>query len=653
MKKTLLLAAFLAPVAMMAQVGITEFHTGPSNIAPDKADVYEMAIDPLTAGEQGKPVQHQGPKLSKKAKNYDFIQLGRTFYDLQTNASVGKRIVLHDDGTMSAVWTTSPNDNAGWPDRGTGYNYNDGSSWSPVVNARSETSRTGWPSIGVLGDGSEYTLAHISSDGGFILATNDAKGSTNWTSSNPVLQQFDRVPIWNRSASNGDTIHLVCNYFANTDQGIPVVTLAGVPSPTVYSRSTDGGQTWDIQHQILPGYDSTRWVAGGGDNYAIDVKGSTVAICIGGIGRDVAIWKSTDGGNSFTHMYADSFEFAPWDGKQLVPFDEQTGEGRVETNDGTVEVLIDNDGMVHAWWGLTLVADNDTTEGAGDGYSFWPVTGAIVHWKEGDGNYALCGENIDMNADQSLNITRETFSSLTNDNLPSGVGYAARYGNNSVLHGPSAGIDADGNLFLTYSAAIEETYHAYGANFRDILVVYSSDNGATWSAPQNITQEREAECTFGSVARMVDDNVHLLFQMDETPGTNLQNNGNTGLHPNFENNIYYVAIPKSQIINNEIGQNTLFTEDLPKASEVFVISQNYPNPFGSQTEVTIYLNTGTELSLTLTNAMGQEVKSQDLGYKNAGNHAITIDGSDLAEGFYFYTLSTGEHKVTRKMQIVR
>lgn len=651
MKNTLLFAALILPAGLMAQVGITPFHTG--NLKADKANIYDQAIDPLTSGDHMKPAANQGPKLNKKGKSYEFIQIGRTYYDLQTNAAVGKRIMLHDNGTISAVWTTAPNDNFGWPDRGTAFNHFDGTNWGSAASARIETSRTGWPSMGLLSNGNQWTMAHISSDGGFVMATNDGIGSNNWTSSTPVLQQFGKVPIWNRAASNGDTIHVICNYYADPDNGIPVVTLAGVPSPTVYSRSTDGGQSWDIELQTLPGYDSTRWVAGGGDNYAIDVQGNTVAICIGGIGRDVAVWKSTDAGSTWTHMYADSFEYAPWNGKQLVPFDAQTGEGRVETNDGTVEVLIDNDGMVHAWWGLTLVADNDTTEGVGDGYSFWPATAAVVHWKEGDTTYKLCGSNIDMNEDGNLTYTQETFSALSSGNLPAGVGYAARYGNNSIIHGPSAGIDENGNMFVTYSAAIEETYHAYGANFRDILIVYSTDGGATWSSPQNVTQERQMECTFGSLARRVDDNIHLVFQMDETPGTNLQNNGSTGLHPNFENRIYYTAVPVSKIINNELGQNLLSTEYMPKSAEVFVIGQNYPNPFDASTEVTVYLNTGSELNLTVQNAIGQQVMHRELGYKNAGNHIITIDGSNLADGVYFYTLSSEGNKITRKMQILR
>ena len=47
-------------------------------------------------------------------------QVGRTYYDLQSNASVGNRIVHNSDGTVSVVWLQSKT-NVGQPtpvDRG-------------------------------------------------------------------------------------------------------------------------------------------------------------------------------------------------------------------------------------------------------------------------------------------------------------------------------------------------------------------------------------------------------------------------------------------------------------------------------------------------------------------------------------------------------
>jgi hypothetical protein len=55
--------------------------------------------------------------------------IGETYYDLQTNSSIQNRLFVHDDRSISATWTMSPDIQTNFPNRGTGYNYFDGVSW--------------------------------------------------------------------------------------------------------------------------------------------------------------------------------------------------------------------------------------------------------------------------------------------------------------------------------------------------------------------------------------------------------------------------------------------------------------------------------------------------------------------------------------------
>ena len=91
------------------------------------------------------------------ATQTEFV-IGNTLYDLQSNRGPARRIVNNGDGTISAAWTFSANQ-SGYPDRGTGYNYYDGSAWGAIPTARLEGVRTGFANIAVSG-GNEYTLAH-------------------------------------------------------------------------------------------------------------------------------------------------------------------------------------------------------------------------------------------------------------------------------------------------------------------------------------------------------------------------------------------------------------------------------------------------------------------------------------------------------------
>ncbi len=640
MKKVVLTFACILPMVLLAQ---QTRKLKVENDIPMPASLKDNAID-IPANYVPSAVKPSSNKLNK-LKNYSYVPVGRTFYDLQTNASIGRRIMMHPDGRISAVWTSAPNGNSGFPDRGTGYNFYDGTSWRAIPSVRLESSyRSGWPSIGTLANGSEFIMAHIATDGGYALSKNASIGSTSWTSTY-VADDGATNPIWGRAAAGGNTIHLLSNYSSN--DGAPVVVRAGVSNPTTYSRSKDGGSTWDILHTLLPGYDSSTYLSGGGDSYAIDVRDSVVAILIGGLGEDVTLWKSTDAGDNFTRTVVQKFPYSPYNAKAYIP---NTPEDRAETNDGSLDVLIDNNNVVHAFWGLSYISDEDTTD---TGYSFYPNSAALIHWAEGD-TAKISGSSIDMDGNGTLSITPESFAALDGSgNLPGNVTFAARNGNTSLVTMPSAGIDANGNIYVVFSSPIEETYHTYNANFRDILINYSTDGGKSWNTVQNVTQERTMEANFACISKRNNNFVHLIFQLDEIPGTNLQNNGSTNLHPVTENIINYVAIPTSQILNNLIGQNTLYAKSIEKKPEVLVVSQNFPNPFDNQTFVIIYMKAASELTLTVKNVLGQEVLKYDLGMMNAGNHELQIDGAGLEAGVYFYTLETPENQVTRKMQVTK
>ncbi|MBI3518166.1 MAG: hypothetical protein HY062_02250 [Bacteroidetes bacterium] len=71
---------------------------------------------------------------SKRVTSVTQTIIGHTWYDLESNASVGDRIYVNPDGSIAACWTMEPDLGAGDPgttyaNRGTGYNYYDGSAW--------------------------------------------------------------------------------------------------------------------------------------------------------------------------------------------------------------------------------------------------------------------------------------------------------------------------------------------------------------------------------------------------------------------------------------------------------------------------------------------------------------------------------------------
>ncbi len=644
MKKLLLIGLISVPALLFGQ-GVQVVKSSQSDVAVNAKNLKEVDVMNDLGGVGFKPFT---PKLYK-AQPYTYIQIGSTAYDLQTNHSVGTRIVLHSDGTISAVWTTSNDlNNNTFPNRGTGYNYYDGADWGSIVDVRIEgTIRTGWPSIGMLGNGSEYVLAHDATTGGFAFSTNGAKGSSLWSTVGPILDDStvvgeDRAPIWNASASLGDNIYMVSCY-TNSGSNVDVVR-AGVTNPVTYSRSKDNGQTWTEKLVLLPGYDSTLYERGVADSYAITAKDSVVAIVVGAFGDPVTLWKSTDYGDNFTKIDVDNF---PHPGVNKSAWFRDTVDG----TDGSMDVILDQDNKAHVFYGgCRFVRDFQNGDTS---VFFFPGTARLMHWKEGMTEPQVCGVAIDRDGSNTLDITSETITGLdANSQVPTNVLTSARYSSNCLVTFPSAGIAANGDIYLVYSAPSEMAISFLNANYRDVLITFSEDNGDNWAIPQNITQDDFVEHVFASQAEVVDGNVHIIWQADDTPGTYLQNNDASASNHLVTNNaIYYAAIPTSAIKNGDIGQHTIGTQELDKAAEIFIVSQSYPNPNNGNADVTIYLLNGADVNLEITDMYGKVVSAGSIGYLNAGNHIVNLDASELASGMYYYTISTADHRVTRKMQV--
>ncbi|TSA25827.1 T9SS C-terminal target domain-containing protein, partial [bacterium] len=87
------------------------------------------------------------------------------------------------------------------------------------------------------------------------------------------------------------------------------------------------------------------------------------------------------------------------------------------------------------------------------------------------------------------------------------------------------------------------------------------------------------------------------------------------------------------------------------------LSQNCPNPFGSNTTISYALPEEAVVEITIYNIRGQRVKTLVNGKLSAGNHSITWNGEDdnrkrLGNGIYLYKLSTGKKEIIKKMLLM-
>lgn len=85
----------------------------------------------------------------------------------------------------------------------------------------------------------------------------------------------------------------------------------------------------------------------------------------------------------------------------------------------------------------------------------------------------------------------------------------------------------------------------------------------------------------------------------------------------------------------------------------FSVEQNHPNPFSNQTTVDYKLTSTSNVNLQVFDITGKSVMTINEGIKNAGEHKVIIDGTNLKAGVYYYTFRTDAGQVTKKMLIQR
>lgn len=77
----------------------------------------------------------------------------------------------------------------------------------------------------------------------------------------------------------------------------------------------------------------------------------------------------------------------------------------------------------------------------------------------------------------------------------------------------------------------------------------------------------------------------------------------------------------------------------------------FPNPAKDQLNVSYTVEEASEISLSITNMLGQQVRYMEMGTVSQGANTTTLDISDLESGIYMVTIQTGQETVTRKITV--
>jgi hypothetical protein len=628
MKKLLLLSLALGLMAS----GYPQKRIAPSKSLKSIAIKKEVLSD-LTAGER--------EMKSFPYKSTGFIpeetQVGDTWYDQQTNATNQNRIQLYDDGTIGVTWMIGYNP-PGFTDRGTGYNYFDGNAWSEYPTTRIESQRTGWPSYIPLGESGEMVIAHISggTDDGLLINERPEKGTGTWSETLFVgPSPGGESLVWPRATSTGvdnNTVHLLAVTRPVASGG---TVYAGLDGALVYSRSTDGGQTWDIQNEIIEGLSSEFYTHFNGDSYDwVIPRGGTIAFVEGDPFNDCFLMKSNDGGTTWQKTMIWENPYPMWVNEVTDTF---------YCVDGSIDVELDMNGMAHVVFGINRAYSD------GDGTFWFPFIDGVGYWNEtmpafsntmdalnpyGDPgselieNYNLIGWTQDVNGDGDI-----TFIGTSLDNL--GKYYVGLSSMPQLVMG-------DQNQLYVIFSSLTETYENGLQNYRHLWSRVSTDGGLSWGPFTDLSGDfihLFDEFAFPSCADQTQENsIFLVCQIDNEPGMAVAGDED----PYGSNRMTIMEVFKDEITG-------LKETTLPIAApEVF---QNSPNPFSGMSRIRVDVHQRSILGLKVYNLVGQLVYERQACQVNSGTHFLNVDAGNFQPGVYFYTVFVNDKMITRKMVV--
>jgi len=473
--------------------------------------------------------------------------IGTSWYDLQSNGSLSNRFSVHPDGTMGAVWTYGIQASA-FPDRGTAYNYYNGSNWGSQPTSRIESIRCGWPSYDTWGTAGEINVSHNGTTG-LQISKRATRGTGSWTESlfqGPTGITDD--PTWPRlvtSGPNNEWIHLVYNSYAE---------YMGQTTATLYSRSNDGGTTWNPESIILSGMGSTYYNEIGADDYTMAVNGNTVAILLADAWHDLFVMKSTDNGANWTKtvIWEHPYPFFDWNTTMTDTF---------FCVDNSASVAIGPDNKVHVVFGINRVLH----DAAGTTYYYYPYIDGIGYWNE---DMPAFSNHIHALAPPSLGyansemVVDDNFIGWTQDVNGNGqIDFLdiLSYRSLGISTMPSICVDDLNNVFVAFASATE-TYDNTEYNYRHIWL--RACEAGVWSSFLDATSDIVHvfdECIYPVFSQVTDANIYMIYQADVTPGLALD-----GAHAYQENRIIHSEIPKTDLISY-LPQYSITTSSNPSA----------------------------------------------------------------------------------------
>lgn len=616
---------------------------------------------------------------TREGENFQEFNAMTTNYDLQSNSAIGNRIAVWPDGCASFTATWDHSQNTGFPDRGTGYNFYtpDTKGMGDEPEVRQEPMKSGWPSIAACGEG-EILASHAT---GVNVYYRPTKGEGEWTLLKNWGAEYDS-PTWPRvvcSGPDGKFVHVVmCKQITMPD--------GSLDNHIYYSRSTDQGQTWS-ELVDFPGIDNS--LEGdyrnqlSADDYVMAANGDNVAVMFEGYTTEVFYMISHDNGETWERQIIAPYGIAGEDGEPVhaINFADYP-EGMTDsivTSDNSHSITIDNNGTVHAAFGLLRWRVSDAEH-----YTSWPgYSFGIVYWNseyvnEQGGHeilpygrwsqdsqfpayyadrgfaYTLINERIDAMAEVDGRNHLNYFGVVDEDmDGTYNIDWSANINNSDWSYRslgtstmPSISVDNLGNVAIIFSSLSESRVNlGNNCNYRSAYVTLKDVDG-TWYADEsgiNLAEDfvHEYEEQYPCVAANhgYNGSFWVMYSGDENQGLYLDISDS---HPSSNGGVLTENYQYACLIRPET-----FGINEQEAVNPMTSTRVYPNPTTDVLNIEVNASQASEMSISVYNIMGQNVMNKTVNI-NTGINRPSISTAELNSGIYFVTVKANGFENTMK-----
>lgn len=191
----------------------------------------------------------------------------------------------------------------------------------------------------------------------------------------------------------------------------------------------------------------------------------------------------------------------------------------------------------------------------------------------------------------------------------------------------------------TLDLRILEGAKEYASYFKDL-----SNGGAVWSVRlSNLVKGKKYSVSFEPGSEFIKSFSIAVINSETGEKVRLINNRINFTASSALKEFKIIAGEKA-FIDKEIAE-TKITD--------FKLSQNYPNPFNPSTRIEFTLKEPSNVIIRVFNQLGQEVGVIIKEYRNAGAHSVTWEAGKAPSGIYYYELSAGGYKETKRMMLIK